>query len=133
MNRVKIDIEYPLSAKSQSIVWSMIGDASGLQKWMADYVEDDNNGNLTFKWGESWTQQDVRVSHIIKMEKNHYIRLAWNDDHEEGEYWELRIEKSELTGELTLVVTDFCDSDDVDNVYQIWNDNFVQLHKVSGL
>ncbi len=126
-------MECPLASKSTSIVWSMIGDATGLEKWMADYVEDNGDGSLTFKWGEAWTQQDVRVSRVLKVAKGHYIRLRWDDDHVEGEYWELRVEKSELTGELTLVITDFADVDDVDNVYQIWDDNLERLHNVSGL
>ncbi len=132
MERVKISIEYPLASKSLSIVWGMIGDATGLQKWIADYAEDDGD-EITFKWGEPWKQQDVRVSKVLKAVKNKYIRLRWVDDNEEGEYWELRLEKSELTGELTLVITDFADEDDVENMYQIWDDNLDKLHQVSGL
>ncbi len=133
MERVKICVEYPLTSKSSSIVWGMIGDASGLQKWMADYVDEDNDGNIVFKWGEPWKQQDVRVSKIVKAVKEKYIRMRWIDDNEEGEYWELRVEKSELTGELTLIITDFVDEDDVENIYQLWDDNIEKLHHASGL
>ncbi len=133
MERVKISIEYPLATKSLAIAWSMIGEASGLQKWMADYVSEEKDGVLVFKWGEPWTAQDERTSKVIRAVKNHYIKLRWEDDNEPGEYWELRLEKTELTGELTLVITDFADADDVDNMYKIWDDNLERLHNVSGM
>ena len=60
MNKKKLEIEYPLSSKSESIVWGLIGNAHGLSKWMADYVEE-VDGVMTFTWGEVWTQQDIRT------------------------------------------------------------------------
>lgn len=133
MERKKITIECPLAAKSPSIVWGMIGDALGLQKWMADFVDENSDGSLTFKWGQPWAIQEERVSTLVKMERNVFRRMHWVDDNEEDEYWELRIEKSELTGDLTLVITDFADADDEDNICQIWDDCLEKLHSVSGL
>ena len=33
-----------MNSKSASIVWGLIGNAHGLGKWMADYVEEDEDG-----------------------------------------------------------------------------------------
>lgn len=133
MGKQKITIEYPLSTKSPTIVWSMISDAAGLQKWIADYVEE-ADGKMLFKWGEVWTEQDAKTSVIISREKNMFIRMRWDaPEYDESTYWEMRIDKSDLTGHLNLVITDFADHNDVDYLKNLWNDNLNRLHNASGL
>lgn len=132
MGRQKITIEYPLSAKSPSIVWALISTDAGLQKWIADYVTEQGD-TMTFTWGEAWTQQDIKTSRIIAKEKNHYIRMKWDYIEEDYAYWEMRIDKSEITGHLVLVITDFGPADDLDYLRDLWNGNLETLHRVSGL
>ena len=132
MERKKVTIEYPLAAKSPAIVWRLISSAAGLQKWMADRVSDDG-ATMTFTWGELWTGQDERVSHVIDRRKFSHIRLKWDADHGEGEYWEMRLEESELTGNLALLITDFADADEEDSLRGLWSGSLNRLHRVSGL
>ena len=133
MSKKKLVMEYPLNSKSASIVWGLIGNAHGLGKWMADYVEEDEDGELTFKWGEVWTQQDVRTSTIISKEENSYIRLKWDVNESDEDFWELRVEKSDFSGHLTLIITDHVDEEDVDYMREAWTDNLSRLHNISGL
>jgi hypothetical protein len=68
--------------------------------------------------------------------KYDHIRLRWEDDEEAGDedsYWEMRIEKSELTNHLNLLITDFADDDDVDGLRILWESNLDRLHRASGL
>ena len=132
MSKTKIVVEYPLNSKSASIVWGLIGNAHGLGKWIADYV-DENDGVLTFKWGEVWTQQDIRTSKIIEIRENSHIRLKWDVNVSDEDYWELRIEKSDFSGNINLIITDHVDADDVDYMRGVWDDNIERLHRVSGL
>lgn len=132
MGRQKVTIEYPLSARSPAIVWGLISTAAGLQKWIADYVTEED-GVLTFTWGHLWTQRDTKVSQIMEKQKNHYIRLKWDYIEESYAYWEMRIEKSEVTGLLVLVITDFAYADDADYLRDLWNGNLERLHRISGL
>ena len=39
-NNGRIDIEYPLTAKSPNIIWDLISSAHGLERWMADHVDE---------------------------------------------------------------------------------------------
>ena len=133
MSKKKLVMEYPLNSKSASIVWGFIGNAHGLGKWMADYVEEDEDGELTFKWGEVWTQQDVRTSTIISKQENSYIRLKWDVNESDEDFWELRVEKSDFSGHLTLIITDHVDEEDVDYMREVWADNLSRLHNISGL
>ncbi|MBR2151145.1 MAG: SRPBCC domain-containing protein [Prevotella sp.] len=131
----KLTIEYPLSTQSPKIVWDFISNAHGLQKWLADKVIEEDENILTFTWGHPWTERDTKQSRVLDIEKYDHIRLLW-DYHEKTPeaYWEMRIEKSELTGHLNLVITDYAvDDDEAEDLRELWDANLERLHSVSGL
>ena len=130
----KLTLEYPLSTKSTRLVWDMISNAAGLQKWLADQVVEDEQ-SMTFTWGHPWTERDTKKSRILEKEKMNYIRMLW-DYHEDTPeaYWELRIAQSDETGHLSLLITDYADDEDeAADLRGIWDDNLERLHRVSGL
>ncbi len=130
----KLTLEYPLNARSPKIVWDMISNAAGLQKWLADKVTEDEE-TMTFTWGNPWTERDTKQSRIINKEKFNHIRMLW-DYHEDTPeaYWEMRIVESDKTGELSLHITDFAADDEEEaDLRGIWDDNLERLHRVSGL
>ena len=48
-------------------------------------------------------------------------------------YWEIKIEESNVTGMLSLLITDFAaDDEEEKDLRGIWDDNFERLHRVSG-
>jgi uncharacterized protein YndB with AHSA1/START domain len=129
----KLTLEYPLSTKSTRLVWDMISNAAGLQKWLADQVTEEED-SMTFTWGHPWTERDTKTSRILKKEKLNYIRMLW-DYHEDTPeaYWEIRIGESNVTGMLSLLITDFAaDDEEEEDLRGIWDDNFERLHRVSG-
>lgn len=132
MERGKLVVEYELATRSPSIIWNMIGTAAGLQKWMADDVQEEN-GEMTFTWGNTWAQHDTRTAKVVAVDKLRRIRLKWDYIEADYAYWEMRIEKSEITGMCHLVITDFAEADDVDDLRSLWADNLDRLHQVSGL
>ena len=133
MAKQKIDIEYPLTTKSPAIIWEQISSAHGLERWFADHVKEEE-GVFTFTWGEPWTEQDIRVAHVIESVKNDHITLKWEDDEaDEEDYWEMRIAQSDLTHHLNLLITDFAEDDDADGLKILWESNLDRLHRASGL
>ena len=135
MGKQRIDIEYPLTTKSHNIVWDLISTAHGLERWLADRVEE-SDGEYIFTWGEPWTQQDVRKAQLIEYVKYSNIRLKWEEDYAEGDedsYWEIRVGQSELTRHLTLMITDFAEDDEADSLRILWESNLEKLHRASGL
>ena len=131
---LKLMLEYPLNTRSPKIVWDMIGNAAGLQKWIADKVIEDDD-TMTFTWGNPWTERDTKQSRIIEIEKYDHIRMLW-DYHADtpDAVWEMRIEKSDLTGNLSLLITDYAADDEEEaDLRGIWDDNLERLHRVSGL
>lgn len=133
MKRVMITREYPLTARTPGIAWAMISTPTGLSKWIANRVDDNGDGTWTFTWGESRDQQDIHVSQVLQLVRHKSIRLKWDYIDEDYAYWEMRIEKSEITGLLNLVVTDFAYPDDTAYLYSLWDDNLERLHQISGL
>jgi uncharacterized protein YndB with AHSA1/START domain len=132
MGKQKIEIEYPLTTESPNIVWEQISSAHGLERWFADHVTEEN-GLFTFIWGEPWTEQDIRKAHLVESVKYDHIRLKWDTDDDEEDFWEMRIEKSDLTGHLNLLITDFAEDDDADGLRILWESNLDSLHRASGL
>jgi uncharacterized protein YndB with AHSA1/START domain len=129
----KLTLEYPLSTKSTRLVWDMISNAAGLQKWLADQVTEEED-SMIFTWGHPWTERDTKTSRILEKEKLNYIRMLW-DYHEDTPeaYWEIKIEESNVTGMLSLLITDFAaDDEEEKDLRGIWDDNFERLHRVSG-
>ena len=45
----------------------------------------------------------------------------------------MRIEKSELTDQLTLHITDYAEADDTDYLHDLWDKNLERLHRISGI
>ena len=131
MGKQKIDIEYPLAIKSPALIWEQISSAHGLERWFADHVNEED-GMFTFTWGEPWTEQDVREAHVLESATNDHIRLKW-DEEDDDTYFEMRIAKSDLTHQLTLLITDFAEDDDVDGLKILWESMLDRLHRASGL
>ena len=131
----KLTVEYPLNTKSPNIVWGMISTAEGLQKWLADIVvADAESGTMTFTWGHPWTDRDTKTSQILECNKFSHIRMKWDYQEEDPQaFWEIRLEQSELTGKLSMLITDYADADDIEDLRGIWDDNLERLHRVSGL
>ncbi len=129
----KLTVEYPLNTKSPNIVWGMISTPEGMQKWLADIVVADGE-DMIFTWGHPWTDRDTKISHILECNKYSHIRMRWDYQEEDPQaFWEIRLEQSELTGHLNMLITDYADDADIEDLRGIWDDNLDRLHRVSGL
>jgi len=132
MPKIIISVERELHSKSARIIWSLISTPEGLAKWMADEVE--SNGDiLSFIWGNRWSTHEIKKARILEQENQSYSRYIWEEDEESGNYWELRMERNELTGDYMLTVTDVAHDGDTETLREIWEDNMDRLHRNTGL
>lgn len=132
MNKKKISIEHELKCRSERIIWPLISTPEGLAKWIADEVHASGNV-LTFTWGEVWSHHEVRTATILGTTDFLSVRLKWDDETDSNAYWELKIEKSDITDDFILVITDFAPADDTDTLEDIWAANLERLHRSTGL
>ena len=129
----KLNLEYPLATKSSSLVWEQIGTIHGLERWLADSIEEIDDDTIALTWGETWTDHHTLEAKIVERRKNSHIRLQWVSDEDQDTYWEMRIGRSELTDELCLYVADYALPEDIDDLHDLWDGNMDRLHQVSGL
>lgn len=133
MKKERLNLEYPLTAKSQNLVWEQIGTIHGLERWLADRIEEEDDDVIALTWGEIWADHHTLKARITENEKPSHIRLRWVDEEDPEAFWEIRIGRSELTGDLCLYVTDYALADDIDDLHDLWDGNMERLHQVSGL
>ena len=133
IKKQKLCLEYPLATKSPNIVWEQISTIHGLERWLADHIEENGENILSLTWGEVWTDHHTLEARIIERQKNDHIRLQWLNEDDPEAYWEMRIGRSELTDELCLYVADYALPEDIDDLHDLWDGNMERLHQASGL
>lgn len=125
MERVSLTQEYIFKA-SPTILYKFFTTPSCLIRWFCDEV--DISGEVfTFVWNGGGEE----VAELIMDIEDELIKFEWEDG-EDDEFLEFKIERSPVTGETILNITDFCDDDEVDDQKQYWNNLMDKLRKATG-
>ena len=106
-------LEYPLRC-SPSILYDFLSTPAGLQEWFADKV-DERESVFSFSWNGT-----VDKAEVLESESEKYIRFHWSHAPKE-EFFEFRIEKSEVTNQTILIIKDFADKKDIKDQSQLWS------------
>ena len=128
MGKEKIKMEYMLKGGTGSTIWNIISTPSGLETWFADKVTVQDK-IFTFHWGKT-EQREAEMTH---MRTNNFIRFHWLDDEDKKSYFELRLSQNELTDDLMLEVIDWAESDEVEDLQDLWDSQIEKMKRVSGL
>lgn len=123
--KIKYTVEFPVRC-SPAILFEFLSSSSGLQEWFADNVSD-TDGVFTFSWSGSSENAEV-----VEMEENKSIKFRW-EDAPEDEYFEFRIDKSEVTNQTILVIHDFAEKKDIKDQTMLWETQVKDLfHRLGG-
>ncbi len=125
MERVSFDIEFIFRA-SPTILYKFFTDSSAIIRWFCDECDVEGD-EYTFSWDGS-----EEVATIIDDIEDERVRFKWEDAESEEEYFEIRFSRSEVTGETILEITDFCDSDEVEDQKRLWQSQIAKLRIESG-
>lgn len=121
----KFELEYVVRT-SAGILYEFLTSPSGLSEWFADDVNI-RDGIFTFYWDGS--EQKAR---LLNFKDDKYVRMQWVDK-PEGSYFEFRIEKDELTGDISLIIIDFADEgSDLETSKRLWDSQVNKLLHVIG-
>jgi uncharacterized protein YndB with AHSA1/START domain len=125
--KIKFDIEFVMHA-SPAFLFQYLSTPDGLSEWFADNVNS-RSDVFTFIWDDS-EEQAQRIGYRT----NEKIRYKWLSDEEEDEdiYFEFRIEVDALTKDVSLMVTDFADEDEVDESKMFWENQIAELKHTIG-
>ena len=125
--KIKFEMEFPIHASPQ-LLFQYISTPSGLSDWFADNVN--SRGEVfTFIWNDS-----EEKAKLLSKKSGERIKFRWMSDEEEGEsyYFEIRIQVDEITKDVSIIVTDYIDEDEVDEAKMLWENQISDLKQVLG-
>ncbi len=117
--KVKYTLEYPVRC-SPGILYEFLSSPTGLQEWFADKV-DESDGLYSFSWDGT-----VEEAEVMESEENKLIRYHWMTSPKD-EYFEFKIDKSEVTNLTILTITDFAEKKEIKDQSQLWETQIKDL------
>jgi hypothetical protein len=125
--KIRYEIEFPINSSPQ-LLYQYISTPSGLSEWFADNVN--SRGEFfTFIWNDS--EEKARLCSKKSGEK---VKFKWVDDqNKDTEYFfELNILVDEITKDVSLMVIDFAEKEEVKEATQLWENQISDLKHVIG-
>jgi uncharacterized protein YndB with AHSA1/START domain len=119
----KIQLEYIINC-SPKVLFNRLSTPSGLAEWFADDVHLEGKV-FTFIWKGS-----KEVAEMTLYKENKLARFTWEND--EHTYFEFRITQDELTGDVSLIVTDFGEESETEEITGLWHNHIALLKHVVG-
>ncbi|MCI5054791.1 MAG: START-like domain-containing protein [Flavobacteriales bacterium] len=111
--KIKLELEYLINT-SPNMLYARLTTPSGLSEWFADDVniKDDI---FSFYWDGSEEQ-----ARLVSYKTEGHIRFQWLEDEGSDYYFEFKIQIDSLTKEVALIVIDFADEDEKEEVALLW-------------
>jgi uncharacterized protein YndB with AHSA1/START domain len=121
----KYELEYIVHT-STPILFEFLTTPSGLSEWFCDDVNIRDNV-YSFQWDEN-----AQKAQLIKLIEESVVRYQWTDK-SDNSYFEFRIERDDLTNDISLIVVDFADTpEDRHSSTLLWNSQIDKLLSVLG-
>ncbi|MBT3543579.1 START-like domain-containing protein [Flavobacteriaceae bacterium] len=120
-------IEYDFHSSPQ-LLFQYLSTPSGLSEWFADNVN--SRGELfIFIWDDSEEQ-----AKLIQKKNNDRVRFQWQNDEEDFDqyYFEFKIQVDEITKDVSLIITDFAEEDEIEESKMLWDNLVSDLKQVLG-
>jgi len=122
-DKAKIQLEYVLNC-SPKVLFNWLSTASGLAEWFADDVKVKGK-KFTFIWEGSEQSAEMTLH-----KENRLVRYTWLD--EEDGYFEFRISQDELTSDVSLIIIDFAEQDELEETKGLWDMQIADLKHILG-
>jgi hypothetical protein len=107
-------------------LYQYISTPSGMSEWYADNVN--SRGEFfTFIWAES--EEEAKLLSKKNLER---IKFRWLEDEGTDFYFELRIQVDEITKDVSLMITDFAEEDEVEEGKMLWENMVSELKQILG-
>ena len=98
-----------------------------MSEWFADNVN--SRGEVfTFIWDGA-----EEKAKVLSKKTDVKIKFKWEESGDDESYFEFRIQVDELTKDVSLMITDFADDDEVDESKMFWENQISELkHKIGA-
>jgi len=125
--KVPFSIEYDIHSSPQ-LLFQYLSTPSGLSEWFADNVN--SRGEIfTFIWDGS-----EEIAKLIQIKTNEKIKFQWQTGEEDDKkyFFEFFLQVDEITKDVSLIVSDFSDEDELEESKMLWNNLIQDLKHVLG-
>lgn len=119
MTKTKVHFEYSMHCQSE-ILYEYLASAEGLAEWFADEVVE-RGDDFYF----SWNGGSAEKATLIRYKPESFVRFRWEEDEGTKYFFELTITVDEITNDLSLNITDFCEKGD-ENESRLYWDNLIE-------
>ena len=124
-DKTKYEMEFPIHA-SPSLLFQYISTPSGMQEWYADNVNS-RWEFFTFIWEGS-----EEKAKLVSKNKGQSISFQWIDDEDTDYYFEMRIQVDAITKDVSIMVTDFAEDDEIEEGKMLWENMISELKQLLG-
>ncbi|MBP1637821.1 MAG: hypothetical protein H6Q18_610 [Bacteroidetes bacterium] len=127
MKKEILTLEYPFNNASSAFLWKVIGTPLGLAEWFADGVTVKGD-EYTFSW-----ENNDQTALLQQLKIGKLIRFQWEEDAKTDAYFQIEINTDDLSGKVTLIITDFATADDKQDVMMLWDKQIEILKRKNGI
>lgn len=124
-DKIKYEMEFPIQV-SPSLLYQYISTPSGMSEWYADNVNS-RGEYFTFIWEGS--EEKAR---LLGKKSGERIKFRWVDDEETDYYFELRIQVDDITKDVSLMITDYAEEDEIEEGKMLWENMVTNLKQILG-
>lgn len=125
-NKEIFSIEYDFHASPQ-LLFQYLSTPSGLSEWFADNVNS-RGESFTFIWDDS-----EESALLLQKKNNEKVKFQWQNDKNKNDcYFEFKILVDEITKDVSLIITDFAEEDELEESKMLWDNLVSDLKQVLG-
>jgi uncharacterized protein YndB with AHSA1/START domain len=121
----KFELEFVVHASAE-MLYEFLSTPSGLSEWFCDDLNI-RNGIYTFIWDDQLQQ-----ARLLKTVDLQLVRFQWVDK-TDGSYFEFKIQRDDLTNDISLIITDFAETaSERESSKLLWHSQVEKLMHVIG-
>ena len=124
-NKVEYTLEFVVKA-SPKMLYKFLSTPSGLSEWFADNVNS-RGKKFVFIWDGS-----EETAMLLSKKTDKYIRFKWEEDEDEDSFFEFKLETDDLTNDVSLIITDYSEEDEIEESQLLWESQVNSLLHAIG-
>jgi len=124
-DKVEFKMEFVVKS-SPKMLYKFLSTPSGLSEWFADNV---NSRGKTFSFFWEDTEE---VAILVNKKLDKHIRFRWEEEEDKNVFFEFKIETDDLTNDVSLIITDFAEEDEIDEAKLLWESQVNSLLHAIG-